>query len=167
MIISLIAAMGTNRVIGRDNKMMWHLSSEFKYFKNTTSGHCIISGRKNYEAIGSPLPNRTNIIVTRNINYKAEGCIVVHSLESALAYCKELGESEAFICGGGEIYKQAIDMVDRLYLTEVDYSESGDVYFPHFDESDFDKVLTESDIQSDSNKLAWTAYLYTKKKKVE
>ncbi|MEE2670338.1 MAG: dihydrofolate reductase [Bdellovibrionota bacterium] len=163
MILSMIAAMGKNRVIGKDNQMMWHLPREFQYFKDVTSGHCIILGRKNFEAIGRPLPNRTNIIVTRQDDYKAADCVVVNSLDEAIKYAKDHGETEAFITGGGQIYKEMIDKVQRIYLTEVDYSEEGDVYFPEFDESKFNKEIVRSQEVDEKNKYRWDAYLYTLK----
>ena len=163
MILSMIAAMGKNRVIGKDNQMMWHLPREFQYFKDVTSGHCIILGRKNFEAIGRPLPNRTNIIVTRQDDYKAADCVVVNSLDEAVKYAKDHGETEAFITGGGQIYKEMIDKVQRIYLTEVDYSEEGDVYFPEFDESKFNKEIVRSQEVDEKNKYRWDAYLYTLK----
>ena len=162
MIISMIAAMGKNRVIGKDNKMMWRLPSEWAYFKETTLGHCIITGRKNFEAQGRALPGRTNIIVTRNKDYKVDGCVVKHSIEEALEYCKEQGETEAFICGGGQIYANAIDMVERIYLTEVDYEEEGQVYFPEFDKTKFEKFEVKSMPVSADNKYSWKACKYVR-----
>lgn len=163
MIISMIAAMGKNRVIGKDNKMMWRLPKEWAYFKETTLGHCIITGRKNFEAQGRALPGRTNIIVTRNTDFTAEGCVIKHSIEEALEYCREQGESEAFICGGGQIYANSVDLVDRIYLTEVDYAEEGEVYFPEFDESKFEKIEVKSCPKSEENLFAWTAYKYNRR----
>lgn len=163
MIISMIAAMGKNRVIGKNNKMMWRLPKEWQYFKETTLGHCIITGRKNFEAQGRPLPGRTNIIVTRDKNFTAKDCVVVHSIDEALSYCKDKGESEAFICGGGQIYSQSIDKVDRIYLTEVDYSEEGEVYFPEFDEEKFNKEIVLKEEVGSDNTMSWTAYLYTRR----
>lgn len=163
MIVSLIVAIGKNRVIGKDNKMMWRLPHEWAYFKEVTLGHCIITGRKNFEAQGRALPGRTNIIVTRNKDYQAAGCVVVSSIEEALDFARAKGESEAFICGGGEIYKQSMDLVDRMYITEVDYNQEGQVYFPTFDESKFKRTSVKSmDVTSD-NALAWHAYLYERK----
>lgn len=163
MIISLIAAMGKNRVIGKDNQMMWHLPKEFKYFKQTTMGHCIVTGRKNFEATGRPLPGRTNIIVTRNLDYKVDGCVVVHSIEEAISYAKEKGETELFICGGGQIYKDTIAMADKIYLTYVDFESEGEVFFPEFDESKFNKSLVTELEKSDDNPYPWKAYLFSKK----
>lgn len=163
MIVSMIAAMGTNRVIGKGNKMMWRLPHEWDYFKTTTMGHCIITGRKNFQAQGRALPGRTNIIVTRNKEFTAEGCVIKYSIEDALEYAKSQGETEAFICGGGQIYKESIPLVDKIYLTEVDYSEEGEVYFPEFDESNFEKSLVKSMDVAEDNKLSWQAYIYQKK----
>lgn len=163
MIISLIAAMGKNRVIGKNNQMMWYLPKEFKYFKDTTIGHCIVTGRKNFEATGRALPGRTNIIVTRNHDYKAEGCLVVNSIESAIEYAKNNGETELFICGGGQIYRDSIPFADRIYLTYVDFEVEGDVYFPEFDESIYHKkLITELD-KSENNKYSWKAYIFQRK----
>ncbi len=163
MIVSLIAAMGKNRVIGKDNKMMWHLPLEFKYFKDTTFGHCIITGRKNFEAQGRPLPGRTNIVITRQKDLELAGCVVVNSLDAALDYAKENGETEAFVTGGGQIYAQAVAKADKIYLTEVDYATEGQVYFPEFNESEYQKELVHAEGVSEKNKLAWQAFLYTKK----
>lgn len=163
MIVSMIAAMGKNHVIGKSNQMMWHLPLEYKYFKETTLGHCVITGRKNYEAIGRPLPGRTNIIVTRQKDLKIDGCVVVNSVEAALEYAKEQGESEAFITGGGQIYENSIDLVDRIYLTVVDFKEEGEVYFPSFDTAKFEKKLIHAEPVGDKNALNWSAYLYTRK----
>jgi dihydrofolate reductase len=135
MILSLIAAVAANKVIGKDNKLVWSLPRDMKYFMETTSGHYVITGRKNFESIPEkfrPLPNRTNIIVTRQPGYKAQGAIIAHSLEEALQRAKSGGESEVFIIGGGEIYRQSIGLADRIYITEVKGIFSGDTYFPDF-----------------------------------
>lgn len=163
MIVSLISAMGKNRVIGKDNDMMWHLPLEFKYFKDTTYGHCIITGRKNFEAQGRPLPGRTNIIVTRSKDLEIEGCIVVNSIEEALSYARSVGEKEAFITGGGEIYSQSLKFAQRIYLTEVDYEEDGDAYFPEFNESLYSKELVSEMTEKEGNPISWKAFLYRKK----
>lgn len=163
MIISMISAMGKNRVIGAKNQMMWHLPEEFKYFKETTLGHCIITGRKNFEAQGRALPGRTNIVVTRSKGLKVDGCIVVNSLREAFDYAKSQGETEAFVTGGGEIYKEALKFSDKIYLTEVDYEEVGEVYFPVFDESLYDKKLVKEQAVNEKNKLSWRAYIFSRK----
>jgi len=128
MIISIIAAMAENRVIGRHNKMPWDLPSDRKRFHAITGGHPVILGRKTYESIGRPLSRRTNIVLTRSHAYSTPGCIIVHDLQSALDACGEA--KEAFICGGEEIFRETIDMVDRIYLTVIHHSIEGDAYFP-------------------------------------
>ncbi|MDF2438316.1 MAG: diacylglycerol kinase [Bacteroidota bacterium] len=134
--ISLIVATGKNNVIGKDNKLIWHLPADMKFFKEKTSGHCIITGRKNYESIPEkfrPLPNRTNIVITRQKDYHAPGAIVVNSLEDALSKAKSTGDDEIFIIGGAEIFKQCLPVTDRIYLTEIHHSFDGDVFFPELD----------------------------------
>lgn len=136
MIISLIAALSENRVIGKNNDLPWHLPDDMKYFMKTTSGHHVIMGRKNYESIPEkfrPLPNRTNIVVTRQRNYRAKNCTVVHSLDDALTLAHQANVDEVFIIGGAEIYRQGLARADRLYLTEIHATVDGDTYFPEFD----------------------------------
>lgn len=132
--VSLIVAVSTNRVIGKDNDLAWVLPLDLKYFKETTKNHYVIMGRKNFESIPEkyrPLPNRTNVIVTRNKDYQAEGCIVVSSIEKALELAKNAKDQEPFIIGGGQIYKYAIEnnLVDKIYLTRVHAKIEGDTFF--------------------------------------
>ena len=126
--ISIIAAVAENGVIGGGNSMLWHIKEDFKRFKAITTGHPVIMGRKTYESLGRPLPNRTNIVITRNAALEIEGCKVVGSLEEALSLCA--GEEEIFIIGGGEIYRQAMGVADKLYITLVHNSYEGDTRFP-------------------------------------
>jgi len=137
VIISIIAAMDRNRGIGVDNKLPWRLSADLKRFRELTMGHHIIVGRKTFESIGRPLPGRRMIVVTRDGNYKAEGCDVAHSVEDAINLARERGESELFICGGGEIYSQSIGIADRMYLTFVDAEVAADTFFPEFDQREW------------------------------
>ena len=129
MIVSIIVAVAENGVIGSDNQLIWHLSDDLKNFKKITSGHCIIMGRKTFESIGRPLPNRTNIILSRNKDYTVDGCIVLNSLSGALTYSEKIGEEEVFIIGGQAIYNAAYDLADKLYLTKVSASPKGDAFF--------------------------------------
>jgi len=131
MPLSIIVAASRNQVIGKDNQLIWRLSADLKRFKALTTGHHIIMGRKTFESIGKPLPNRTSIIITRQADYTAEGCIVVNSLDEALSKVKD--DQEAFIIGGGTIYKEAIDKADKLYLTLVHGKFEGDTFFPEVD----------------------------------
>ena len=134
MKVSLIVAVSENGVIGKENNLIWHLPKDMKFFKDTTLNHHIIMGRKNFESIPHkfrPLPNRTNIIITRQADYLAKGCITVNSVEDALKVARKNGEKEPFIIGGGQIYKIALDknLVDTIYLTQVHHSFDGDTFF--------------------------------------
>ncbi len=138
MIVSGIVAVARNRVIGREGDLPWHLPDDMKYFADTTRGHHIITGRRNYESIPQrfrPLKDRTNIVLTRDRTYEAPGAIVMSSLEEALEKARGSGEEEAFIIGGGEIFRQALEkeLIDRLYITEVHADVEGDVLFPEID----------------------------------
>ena len=136
MLISMIAAMGSNRVIGRDNDIPWHLPDDFSYFKEKTKNHHVIMGRKNWESLPAkfqPLPDRTNIVITRQPAYEAKGAVVVGTLQEALAMAKSAGETEAFIIGGGEIYRVGLSLANRIYLTEINSAFEGQVTFPTFD----------------------------------
>ena len=135
MIVSLIVAVSENGVIGKDNDLIGHLPKDMQFFKETTMGHHVIMGRKNFESIPhkySPLPNRTNVIITRQADYAAEGCVVVNSVEAAIEIAKQNGDTEPFIIGGGQIYKLALEanLVDKIYLTKVHHSFEGDTFFP-------------------------------------
>tara|TARA_B110000196_G_scaffold175030_1_gene150120 strand:+ start:1091 stop:1597 length:507 start_codon:yes stop_codon:yes gene_type:complete len=135
MKVSLIVAVSENGVIGKDNDLIWHLPRDIKFFKDTTLGHHVIMGRKNFESIPhkySPLPNRTNVVITRQADYKTKGCVTVNSLENALKVAIENGDKEPFIIGGGQIYKIALEanLVDKIYLTKVHHSFKGDAFFP-------------------------------------
>ena len=131
--ISIIAAVASNGVIGGSNRLLWHISEDLKRFKAITSGHPVVMGRKTFESLGRPLPNRTNVVITRNSAYSAEGVRVVASLEEAIALFS--GDEEVFVIGGGEIYTQALPIADKLYLTIVEYPYKGDTMFPEWDKS--------------------------------
>ncbi len=149
----VVAIAERTRGIGRNNKLLWNIPEDLKRFKDITSGHPIIMGRKTYESIGRPLPNRTNIIITRNPEYKVEGCIVVASLDEALERSKTLKSDEVFIIGGGEIFKQALPITDKLYLTVVEGDFEADVFFPEY--SEFRKVLHEEKHESNGYKYTY------------
>jgi dihydrofolate reductase len=133
VIISIIVAMDEKRGIGKQNRLPWRLSSDLRRFRELTTGHHIIMGRKTFESIGRRLPARETIIVTRNRDYRAEGCIIAHSLEDAISLAGERGESEVFVCGGAEIYARALPLADRIYMTIVHAEVDADVYFPNWD----------------------------------
>lgn len=137
-IVSIIAAVADNGVIGINNSLPWRLPADLRRVKALTTGHHIIMGRKNYESLGRPLPNRVNVVVTRNVNYRAPGCAIVHSLADGLAVARD--DTEAFIFGGAELYAQALDIADRMYLTLVHARVAGDTFFPEFDRSKWTEV---------------------------
>jgi dihydrofolate reductase len=151
MKISLIVAMAQNRVIGRDNRMPWHLPEDLRYFKRITLNKPVVMGRNTFESIGKPLPQRTNIVITRNPGYRIDGAVVVNSLEAALQTCRELEAEEAMVIGGAQIYAQALPMADRLYLTEVAAVIDGDASFPDFDRTRWQEVGRESYKATDNN----------------
>jgi len=133
MKISCIVATANNNVIGKDNDIPWYLPADLKYFKKVTTGHHIIMGRNCFESIGRALPNRTNVIITRDLFYTVSNCLISHSVGEALSIAEDNGEKEVFIIGGGQIYEQTIELWDKLYLTEVDLQIKGDVFFPTID----------------------------------
>jgi dihydrofolate reductase len=163
MIISLIVAMDEGRGIGKDNLIPWRLSADLKRFKALTMGHHLIMGRKTYESIGRPLPGRTTLIITRNLNYQAEGCQIAHSLNEALELARTGGEDEAFIIGGGEIFKHALPLANRIYLTQVRARLDCDTFFPDFDLGDW-QISDESCQPADEkNQFATTYQLLIRK----
>jgi dihydrofolate reductase len=146
MLISLIAALDEAGGIGKEGRLPWHLRADLQRFKRLTLGHPVIMGRKTYETIRRPLPGRTNLVITRQPDYQAQGCQVVHSLAEALAIAENASEPEAFVIGGGEIFAKAMPLADRLYLTYVQTRAGCDVFFPAFAGDDWKAVQT--DIQS-------------------
>ena len=134
MLISAIVAISKNNVIGRDGHLPWHLSADLKRFKAITTGHSIILGRKNYDDIGRPLPNRTNYVLTRNAAFEAPGCIVCNSLAQAIESAQTAGENECFIIGGAAVYREAMHVVKKMYVTRVESDVDGDVFFPEWGE---------------------------------
>ncbi len=152
MKLSLIVAVAQNNVIGHNNQLIWHLPNDLKQFKRLTTGHCIIMGRKTFESIGKPLPNRTSIIISRNSDFQIDNCLTVNSLEGAINKAAELGETEAFIIGGAEIYKLSLSLVDKIYLTEVHHAFEGDTYFPVIDKTIWQETHRE-DFEMDEKHL--------------
>lgn len=143
MKISMIAAVSENRVIGKDNDMVWSLPDDMKFFMQKTSGHNVIMGRKNYESLPPkyrPLPNRVNIIMTRNSEYNVQGAMVVGSLPEALKIAEDNKEEEVFIIGGGEIYKLGLEIADVMYITEIKSEFEGDAFFPEFNQNAWQEV---------------------------
>lgn len=134
MQISLIVAYSRNNAIGRDNAIPWHLPADLQHFKKTTLGHHIIMGRRTFESIGRALPGRTNVVVTRQADFHAPGCLTASSLENALALARDSGDSDAYVIGGGALYREALPLAHRLYITEVDIVvPDAEVFFPNVD----------------------------------
>ncbi|MEE2953616.1 MAG: dihydrofolate reductase [Bacteroidota bacterium] len=168
MRVSIIVAVSENGIIGKDQDLIWHLPKDIKFFKETTLGHHVIMGRKNFESIPHkyrPLPNRENIIITRNNNYNAEKCSVVNSIEDALTLAQSNGDDEPFIIGGGEIYKLVLEnnLIDRIYLTRVHASFEGDTYFPKLSSEwkEISRINHKSDIQ---HRYDYSFLIYEKEK---
>jgi len=162
MIITLIAAIAENNALGKDNKMMWHLPDDFKHFKTRTSGHYIIMGRKTFESFPSALPNRTSVIITRQADYNAEGCIVAGSLDEALKACPQ--NEEVFVIGGGEIYSQSIERADKLDLTRVHETfPDADAFFPEIDLSKWELINEIFHSKDEKHTYDMTFQTYLKK----
>ena len=140
MLISIIVAMDEGRVIGAEGGMPWHLPADLKFFKSVTMGKPIIMGRSTWESIGKALPGRTNIVITRNTRFQAEGCRLAHSVDEALAIAKEESAEEVMIIGGGGIYEQTLDRVDRLYMTRIAAHLVGDTHFPVINPEEWQEV---------------------------
>lgn len=151
MRISIIVAVANNGVIGRGNKLIWHLSDDLKNFKQITYGHFVIMGRKTFESIGKPLPGRTNIVLSRNNLLKPEGCFVFPSLDEAIQYAVQHGQEEIFIIGGEKVYRSVIDLADMIYLTRVHTSPEGDAFFPELDPSIWHVVSQRNFRQNERN----------------
>lgn len=167
MKIVLIAAFAQNRVVGINNALPWHLPEDLKYFKRTTTGKAIIMGRKTYDSIGRPLPNRTNIVISRNSELKIEGVKVVDSLQAAIDLAKEVnfinGVEEVMVIGGASIYEEALPLADRLYITHVHAEVDGDAYFPEVDFSQWEKVSCEDYAASETNPYDYSFVVYDTK----
>lgn len=162
--ISIIAAVSNNNVLGRDNQIIWQIPADLQYFKSITQGHVVIMGRKTFESLEKPLSNRTNIVVTRQHDYAGEGIIIAHSVQEAIKKARNFNEEEIFIIGGGEIYRQCLPFTDRIYLTKIHAVYAGDTYFPEFDEDEW-KVIKEEHHEADQkNKHPYTFLVYQRNK---
>ncbi len=166
MRVSMIAAMARNRVIGRGNDLPWNLPDDMAFFVAKTKGHHVLMGRKNYESIPPryrPLPNRPNVVITRQTDFNAEGCHVVHALEEGLALAKDSGEEEAFIIGGGEIYTLGLAMAERIYLTEIQAEIAGDAYFPETDKGQWQETARTHHPADEKHAYAFDFVVYERK----
>jgi dihydrofolate reductase len=160
--LTLIAAASENNALGKDNDLVWHLPDDFKRFKALTSGHFIIMGRKTFESFPKPLPNRTHVIITRQNDYDVpEGCIVVNSLKKAIEVCPE--NEEIFIIGGGQIYKQSIEIADKIELTRVHTTVEADAFFPEIDEDVWEVIQSEYHPKDEKHKYDFTYLTFVKR----
>lgn len=169
MLISLIAAVARNHVIGKDNDLPWHLPDDMKYFMQTTRGHHVLMGRKNYQSIPQkfrPLPDRVNMVVTHQADFSAPGCLVIHSIEEGIALARTAGEPELFIIGGAEIFDQSLPLADRLYLTEIDAEVKGDAHFPAVKRSRWKIIKTHHHPADERHAFAFDFVVYEKLKDV-
>lgn len=157
--LSIIVAVAKDGVIGLNNTLPWHLPEDLKRFRALTTGHHIIMGRKTYESLGRLLPGRTTVIVTRNQDYQLEGALVAHSLEAAIALCKN--DDEVFLIGGAELYQAGIKLANKLYLTEIDLDIAGDAFFPEFDLSEWQEISREA--HSSAQDLSYRYITYVRK----
>ncbi len=160
--ITIIAAIAKQNALGKDNQLIWHLPADLKRFKSITSGHPIIMGRKTFESLGRPLPNRTNIVITRNKDYSPKGAIVVHSLNEAIEKAQEIDE-HIFIIGGATIYKKAIEIADVLDITKVHHSFEADVFFPEIDLKVWREVNHTSFKADEKNKYDYSFVRYERR----
>jgi dihydrofolate reductase len=164
MRLSIIVAMDDNQLIGKNNALPWHLPADLAYFKKTTTGKTVLMGRKTYDSIGKPLPNRRNVIISRNANFRALGCEVVSSIEAALALAKN--DAEVMIMGGSSFYEQILPRVDRLYITEVKGFFEGDAHFPNFNRDDFTEQFRQSHQPDEKNQYTYDFTILDRKKNV-
>jgi dihydrofolate reductase len=159
--ITLIAAVAENNALGKDNQLLWHLPDDFKRFKSITSGHYIIMGRKTFESFPKPLPNRTHVIITRQKDYNPEGCIVANSLDEAIQSCPK--QEDIFIIGGGEIYKQSIEIADKIDITRVHHSFNADTFFPEIDLEKWQLVFEEFHSKDERHNFDFTFQTFVRK----
>ena len=159
--ITLIAAVAENNALGKDNQLLWHLPDDFKRFKNITSGHHIIMGRKTFESFPKPLPNRIHVIITRQKDYQPEACLIVDSLAKAISVCPK--NEELFIIGGGEIYNQSIEIADKLDITRVHHTFDADTFFPEIDLTKWELTSEEYHPKDEKHRFDFTFETYLKK----
>jgi len=159
--IIMIAAAAENNALGKNNELVWHLPNDFKRFKSLTTGHHIIMGRKTFESFPKPLPDRVHVVISRQENYKPEGCIVVDSIEKAIAICPE--NDDSYVIGGGEIYNLALPFTDIIELTKVHHSFDADAFFPKINKSEWTLVESEENYKDEKHLYDYTYETYIRK----
>ncbi|WP_417942710.1 dihydrofolate reductase [Flavobacterium sp. RS13.1] len=157
----MIAAVAENNALGKKNKLVWHLPNDFKRFKSLTTNHYIIMGRKTFESFPKPLPNRTHIVISRQENYNPGGCIVVDSIEKAIAMCPE--NEDSYIIGGGEIYTLGLQYADIIEITRVHHTFEADAFFPKINEQEWQLVESEANFKDETHLYDYTYETYIKK----
>ncbi|MDX8046174.1 dihydrofolate reductase [Gracilibacillus sp. S3-1-1] len=163
--ISLLFAMDKNRVIGKDNRLPWRLPNDLKFFKELTTSHSIIMGRKTFDSMKGPLSNRENIILTTNKDFAYEGCKVIHSIDELKTMCTQEPDKEWFVIGGEVLFKQVLDFADRIYMTYIDEAFEGDTFFPEFDENEWHLTKNEKGIKDEKNVYDYYFLQYDRKTK--
>ena len=158
--ISIIAAVAGNRIIGKENRLPWRLPADMEHFKRMTSGHTVIMGRKTFESIGNPLPGRKNVVLSKDANFKADGCRVIHSLDEALELAKD---EEVFVIGGAELYAGFMDYAERLYITLIGEDFEGDVHFPKIDTDNWILVSKVKGARDEMNPYNYYFLTYVKR----
>ncbi|EKD72330.1 MAG: Dihydrofolate reductase [uncultured bacterium] len=161
MRISAIVAMSENRVIGKDNQLLWHLPADLQHFKQVTMGKPILMGRKTYQSIGRPLPGRCNIVMTHDSAFVAEGCVIVDSMDAALAVVKE--SDEIFIIGGAIVYRQLLSFVQRIYMTVVHHEFAGDAFFPELNLAEWQETARERHAADEKHQYAFSFITWERK----
>lgn len=157
MTISIIAAVASNNIIGRDNKLPWHMPADLKWFKKLTMGHHVLMGRKTFEEFRKPLPGRVNVVITRNPNWSADGVAIARSVDEAISKAEAAGDAEIFIIGGAEIFAQVLHRADRMYITRIHAEPEGDTFFPEFDDVNEWKLVDAEHCEADEK----NAYPYS------
>ncbi|WP_027417952.1 dihydrofolate reductase [Aneurinibacillus terranovensis] len=159
--VSIVVAMDKNRVIGKDNKLPWHLPADLAYFKSITMGHVIVMGRKTHDSIGRPLPGRKNVVLTRDKTYAAPGCMIMHSVQDVLV---KFGDEVIDVIGGAEIIAQFLPYTDKLYMTRIEETFDGDVFFPQINRDDWELISKEKGTTDEKNPYTYDFFVYQRKK---
>jgi len=163
MTLSILVILSTNNVIGRDNKLPWHMPADLKRFKNLTMGHHILMGRRTFDEIKKPLPGRVNVVITRDPQFAPEGVAIARSIDEAISKAEAAGDLEIFLIGGGEIFKQVIHIADRMYITRIHAEIDGDTYFPEFDDVNEWKLIDAEHFEADEkNAYPYSFLTYTR-----
>jgi dihydrofolate reductase len=160
MSISFILAMDAQKAIGLNNQLPWRLPADLAYFKRITLNHTVLMGRKTYESMGKPLPNRINVILTQNKDYTAEGCVIVHSVEEAVDRYKD---EELFVIGGAEIFRLFMPYVDRMYITRIEHEFAADTFFPDYAADEWQLISSEDGVTNDKNPYTYSFLLYERR----